>query len=1044
MLMYQLKRSYTFLGLFIALLLANSGFAQTYNISTNNGDTVNTCTGTFTDSGGDNADYSNDESNTITICKDDPDPSVCLRIFFTQFSIESDWDYLYVYDGSSTSAPLIGAYTGTTSPGSIVASGACITFYFSSDFQISNFPGWVANISCGPCLVEPEPSIADCIGALTICDDVQTEDTPLDGAGNVLFELPANDCFMTEVNVLWYVFDVDSDGIFNFELEAVSQVNGDYDWVVYDITGLSCDNLTGAESVSCSTWGLPVGTSVQNTGISSSLGGSGTANGPGNFNGPAFNEDLDVLTGETYALVISNCCGATAGFDIDFSGSTAGIYDNYDPVIEGVYSSCANNEVNIVFNELIDCTSISELDFEISGNGVDFTTLSASAEWCDNGLEGTTSIDVFIDGFMDENEDYTLTITNTAEGLSDLCGNVIMDEGFDFSTANAISITTNLTPDDCVSSTPNGAAEITVIGGLAPYFVAIGNQDEYDEVVYIFNDLSFGQQQVDVYDLNGCEASFFIDIPSINSSMDNDVISTNVSCAGNDGQFEVSTSGDTGFGPWSYTLEDSSGIILSTANDTNYFSANGLGIASYFLTVEDQSGLSPCPDLIEIIIGESDVVNLETYSDTTICYNGQASFSAWLSSGNIGSNFTVYWQSTSDTLSTELNQIEVVSPFTNSQSYLVFAEDDFGCYSDTIVFNVNVADFISFSISPDQSLCPDSEVEIGVANISGGYGLNYNVEWLYENGFSVSANSIVVQPDTQSTYCVTVSDICETPDVDSCVTVTPISAIPVNFSIDSDTSSCPPFLATFTNTNDPTTFSSATWYFGDGNSETTMNSNVSHIYQESGVFNVALSLNTSEGCVFDTIWNNAIYIYPVPHPYFIMTPQIATLENTTVEFDNQSVGASSYYWIFDTLNFLGESYSEDPIFSFPDIIADDYYVQLFAYNTYGCVNDVTQLLIVKEDQTLYIPNSFTPNGDGDNDYFFVEGVELDPNAFSLIIFDRWGSVVFETIDINKKWNGSINGGEYFSHSGVFVYHLSYQVNGTLEGEDIIGTVTLLK
>lgn len=1044
MLLDNLNRIYTFVGLLSVLLFADNSYGQSYNISTNNGDTVYSCVGSFTDSGGNNGNYSNDESNTITICKDDPDPDLCLHMFFSQFSIENNWDFLYVYDGNSTSAPLIGAYTGTNSPGNIIASGACLTFYFTSDFQISNFPGWNASISCGICLDEPDFSIADCIGALTICDDVQNEDTPLDGAGNVLSELPPNDCFMTEVNVLWYVFDVGSDGIFNFELEADPQLNGDYDWVVYDITGLSCNDLSNAESVSCNTWGLPTGTLVQNTGISTALGGSGTANGPGNFNGPAFNEDLNVLQGETYALVISNCCGASAGFEIDFSSSTADIFDNYAPLIEGVYSSCGNNEVNIVFNELIDCTTISELDFQVSGNNIDFNTLSASAEWCDNGLDGTTSIDVFLDGFMDENEDYTITITDLAEGVSDQCGNVIMNETVDFSTSTPISITTNLSPDDCVSSTPTGEAEIIVSGGVAPYFVQIANQSVFDEVVYLFTDLTFGQQLVEVFDLNGCHASFLIDIPSSNSSMVNDVITSNVSCIGEDGQFEVFTSGDSGFGPWNYSLVDSTGMLISTANDTNYFFASGLPIASYFLTVEDLSGLSPCPDLIEIVIGGANQVVIETNSDTTICYNGQASFSAWLANGNLNSDLTVFWQNDSISFTTDINQIEVLSQFTSSQYYLVYAQDEFGCFSDTIPFNVNVADLISFTVSPDQTLCPDTELEIGVANISGGYGIDYSVIWTYENGLNVEENSITVQPDSLSTYCVNVSDICETPDVDSCITITPVSDISVEFTIDSDTSSCPPFLATFTNTSDPSTFISATWYFGDGNGETSVNSTVSHLYEESGTFNVALSLTSPDGCVFDTIWENAIYIYPVPHPYFIMTPQIATLENTTVEFNNQSVGASSYYWIFDTINFLGESYTEDPFYNFPDLIADEYYVQLFAYNNYGCEKSVTQLLIVREDQTLYIPNSFTPNGDGDNDYFFVKGVELDPNAYSLLIYDRWGSIVFETNDIHARWNGSINGGEYYSQTSVFVYHLSYQVNGTLEGEEVIGTVTLLK
>ena len=113
-------------------------------------------------------------------------------------------------------------------------------------------------------------------------------------------------------------------------------------------------------------------------------------------------------------------------------------------------------------------------------------------------------------------------------------------------------------------------------------------------------------------------------------------------------------------------------------------------------------------------------------------------------------------------------------------------------------------------------------------------------------------------------------------------------------------------------------------------------------------------------------------------------------------FQNQTVGGSSYYWIFDTINNLGESYDENPNFVFPSQVADNYFVQLLATNVFGCQKSVTQLLIVRENQTFYVPNSFTPNGDGDNDYFFVQGVELDPNVFALIVYDRWGAKVFES------------------------------------------------
>jgi gliding motility-associated-like protein len=236
---------------------------------------------------------------------------------------------------------------------------------------------------------------------------------------------------------------------------------------------------------------------------------------------------------------------------------------------------------------------------------------------------------------------------------------------------------------------------------------------------------------------------------------------------------------------------------------------------------------------------------------------------------------------------------------------------------------------------------------------------------------------------------------------------------------------------------------SISWNFGDGEESSGGNS-VSHIYTTSGVYNVTLSIVTPDGCAFDTLALDAITIYPVPNPFFIMNNPITTLQNTTIEFDNQTIGATSYYWVFDTINNLGESSDENPIYVFPDQLPDEYYVKLYAYNDFGCESSIMQTLVVNEDLTIYVPNSFSPNGDGKNDFFYVKGMALDPSVFSLIIFDRWGKKVFETNDINERWNGSVKGSDYYAQPGVFVYFLSYKSNSTTDKKETQGSITLLK
>ena len=110
-----------------------------------------TCQGMFFDSGGDGANYSDDEDYTMVFYPDNSEYK--LKCNFTMFDIEwesnCDYDWLKIYDGESILASLIGKYCGTDSPGTIIATNeqGALTFEFHSDSEV-NEPGWVAEISC--------------------------------------------------------------------------------------------------------------------------------------------------------------------------------------------------------------------------------------------------------------------------------------------------------------------------------------------------------------------------------------------------------------------------------------------------------------------------------------------------------------------------------------------------------------------------------------------------------------------------------------------------------------------------------------------------------------------------------------------------------------------------------------------------------------------------------------------------------------------------------------------------------------------------------
>ena len=76
---------------------------------------------------------------------------------------------------------------------------------------------------------------------------------------------------------------------------------------------------------------------------------------------------------------------------------------------------------------------------------------------------------------------------------------------------------------------------------------------------------------------------------------------------------------------------------------------------------------------------------------------------------------------------------------------------------------------------------------------------------------------------------------------------------------------------------------------------------------------------------------------------------------------------------------------------------------------------------------IYVPNAFTPNNDGVNDAFAVEGV--DPQGYRLEIYNRWGDLIFKSEDPKEVWQGNLQqgDGEFFVQDGVYLWRLRYEM-----------------
>ncbi|MNJ86425.1 PKD domain protein [compost metagenome] len=160
---------------------------------------------------------------------------------------------------------------------------------------------------------------------------------------------------------------------------------------------------------------------------------------------------------------------------------------------------------------------------------------------------------------------------------------------------------------------------------------------------------------------------------------------------------------------------------------------------------------------------------------------------------------------------------------------------------------------------------------------------------------------------------------------------------------------------------------------------------------------------------------------------------------TTVNFHNESTNAVSYSWDFGD----GDSATAvHPHHTFP-ANAGSYLVQLTATNAFGCQDTFYRQIVVKEDLFVFVPNAFTPDGDEYNNTFkgYVSG-DFDPANFSMLIFNRWGNLIFESKDVNVGWDGTYDG--KLVQEGMYTWMIQLKTMVSDDKKTFNGSVTLLK
>ena len=330
---------------------------------------------------------------------------------------------------------------------------------------------------------------------------------------------------------------------------------------------------------------------------------------------------------------------------------------------------------------------------------------------------------------------------------------------------------------------------------------------------------------------------------------------------------------------------------------------------------------------------------------------------------------------------------------------------------DSIVVVVNKPAINAISSVP--SVCPNDPVELSLITVNPDDSSQIaSVEW--SNGTTIVGNTqtITANPGETTLYTanITYQNHCENSDT---ITIqVPYLDKPI---IVGDSVICEGERTTLMVTNAQGTYE---WSTG----ATTQKIVVS----PSSTTEYIVGVTTEIGCTTkDTI---VVNVNTAPIAAFTPNPPHVYVENGEgpISFVNLSQFAQFYSWNFnDSYCLPSDNISdlETPIHIYTR--SGKYKVSLTVETDQGCSDSISQFVVVEVPYFFYAPNAFTPNSDGINDLFYTSGEGIDPDNFEMIIYNKFGNVVFRSKTPFDSWDGLDRDGSK-APSGVYIYVISTQ------------------
>ena len=523
---------------------------------------------------------------------------------------------------------------------------------------------------------------------------------------------------------------------------------------------------------------------------------------------------------------------------------------------------------------------------------------------------------------------------------------------------------------------------------------------------------------------NGCVSQSQIDV-TVYPVPQSDFIIDNVACIGAPVTVNYNGTASTAA---NYHWTFNGGTIVNGSGSGPYsVSWNSPGVITVSLTVDENGCVSPQTDLQTMV---NPLPTAFAGNDQIVCSGKVVIIGSASVAGQIYS-----WTPTIN-LSDPVISNPTATVFNNTttsklNSFIVSVTDIIGCLnSDTVNVTSYPEPVINFKRPSSQCLSENNFLLDALSNLPA--GMNYS--WIFSpeaNTLSSNQKDVSVIYSAVGTFPVTLNgDYNGCPALSYTDSIT-VDAMPTTDFIPLVTNGCEPLTVPFKNTSTGNG-NTYLWNFGDGNNG--YDNDAVHVFLHSGEYSVSLSAININGCRADTTYFKLISVYNKPDGKFIPNPEVADILSPVVQFQNYSSNAISYLWDFgdnETSTFWNPSHTYSN--------TGDYNITLLLVSPHGCLDTVRGVVRVEDSFSFYIPNSFTPNGDGINDEFRGYGVSF--KSYLMNIYNRWGELIYSTNDYNKPWDGKMNSETV--QNDVFVYRIVL-IGPHDEKHTYVGNVSVIK